>query len=211
MSRVAVDTIMISLTEIIGGIPGNLSHYLKRDFELSEQEFKEKWHEAETFFEETCEGYHTEEEFWGHFCRLLKADISIGDLETAMRWSLDDTTPGIVTLLNDLKHRGIKLVLWSDFIKELAEYAMETHPFIEKTFGEHIHFSYDYGVQTLKRNPNMIEKILMEEQLEPAKTLLVYSKDADGNAAVRTMLEVAQFRGAEHLKDWLWQIYDIRL
>lgn len=134
--------------------------------------------------------------------RIVARHADIGDL---IRWCMLDwfkiLTPieDSVAVLRQLKDRGYKTYVLSNYHKKAYAYATGTHGFFDCFDGGVV----SYQVQLLKPEPEIYETLIRQFRLNPAETLFIDDTPVNVEGGIRAGLATIWLDDPTHLKEKL--------
>ena len=190
---------------IISGYHG-VEKIIKRQYAISEEEFKKQKFLKYEYFLDLMRGKLSEEEYLEELLQGTNWNISIEQLKTAIRQNLNQPIPGTMEIVKQLKAKdNYQLILLSDHAREWMKYIEENNKDLE-IFDKKI-FSYDIGA--VKSDEQTFKIVLEQAGIVADETLFIddYEKNAKNAEAVG--IHGIVFENAEQLRKILSSEYHL--
>lgn len=139
-----IKNIIFDLSEVIISGYHGVEKILREQFGIPEQDFKEQKQLNNELFLDLMRENLSEEEYLEELLQGTNWNISIKQLETAIRQNLNQPVLGTMEIVKQLKANGnYQLILLSDHVREWMKYIEENNKDLQ-IFDKKI-FSYDIG------------------------------------------------------------------
>ena len=201
-----IKNIIFDLSEVIISGYHGVEKIIKRQYAISEEEFKKQKFLKYEYFLDLMRGKLSEEEYLEELLQGTNWNISIEQLKTAIRQNLNQPIPGTMEIVKQLKAKdNYQLILLSDHAREWMEYIEEKNKDL-KMFDKKI-FSYDIGV--VKSDDQTFKTVLEQAGIVADETLFIddYEKNAKNAEAVG--IHGIVFENAEQLRKILSSEYHL--
>jgi HAD superfamily hydrolase (TIGR01509 family) len=198
-----IRNIIFDLSEVLIWGYYDLDECFEGETGISKQEFTKRKYETFDDFLDAMRGRMTENEYTSKLLDGTGWEITVKKFKELFRKSLDKTVSGTVEIVSELENMGrYRLILLSDHVRELVEYVLVKHRFLE-LFDEKI-FSYEVG--RLKSDKDSFVTLLSELKIDAGETLFIDDSDANVRAAEKVGIEGIRFMDADELRERLLNI-----
>ena len=199
-----IKNIIFDLSEVIISGYHGVEKLLRKQYGISEQDFKEQKQLKNEFFLDSMRGNLSEEEYLKELLQGMDWRISIDQLKTAIRQNLNQPVPGTMEIVKELKG-NYQLILLSDHTREWIKYIEENNKDLE-IFEKKI-FSYDIGA--VKSDKQTFKIVLEQAGIVADETLFIDDYEKNVKNAEAVGIHGIVFENAEQLRKILSSEYKL--
>ena len=201
-----IKNIIFDLSEVIISGYHGVEKLLRKQYGISEQDFKEQKQLKNELFLDLMRGILSEEEYLEELLKGTNWNISLKQLKTAIRQNLNQPIPGTMEIVKELKAKGnYQLILLSDHAREWMKYIEENNKDLE-IFDKKI-FSYDIGA--VKSDEQTFKIVLEQAGIVADETLFIDDYEKNAKNAEEVGIHGIVFENAEQLRKILSSEYHL--